>query len=373
MIQGKNGSILAVNGFMDLHVHLREPGHSEKETILTGTASAIAGGYSLICPMPNLCPAPDSLENLGKQLSLINTVKTRVCVLPFGTITMNRNGKEPVAYASLLDEVAGFSDDGSGVEDDQLMHTCMREIAACGGLLSAHCELMYNHQTGEKVESIGEREWREVERNIRFAKETGCRLHICHVSTKESVELIREGKRMGVRVTAETAPHYLVFNEEDIRAYKADPIRGGAFKMNPPIGSKADQEALLKGIQDGTIDVIATDHAPHTAEEKSRGFAGSLSGIVGMESAFPVLYTKLVKEEVIPMERLMEMMSDAPARILMETPSKEIRKRVERAYRETTFINLIETYTMDSANFKSKGRSCPFDGMEVYGRILQSI
>ena len=354
MIRGINDNgIVVVDGFVDMHVHFREPGNPEKETIQSGTRAAKAGGYSLVCTMPNLNPAPDSLEHLKVQQELILQY-AEVGVLPFATITKGRKGEEPTHYESLADKVAGFSDDGNGVQDDKVMMRCMKGIAKVGGLLAAHCELLNDPHTGAPAHDIRQREALEVERNIRLAKDTGCRLHICHVSTEDSVRLIRQGKKMGVHLTAETAPHYLVFSKEDVRDK-------GCFKMNPPIGTLADRNALLAAVGDGTIDVIATDHAPHTKEEKSGGFSASLNGVVGLETAFPVLYTTLVKTGVIQLERLLEMMSDAPCRIL------GIKKTGE------TQIDLNENYTIDASKFFSKGKSSPFDGMQVWGRVIYDL
>ncbi len=344
--------MITVNGFIDMHVHLREPGNPEKETISSGTRAAKAGGYSLVCAMPNLMPVPDSLDTLRVQLELI---RRDACteVLPYASITIGRKGETPVDYESLMPYVAGFSDDGSGVQDDDVMCRCMQGIARCGGLLAAHCELMYDPHTGASVDDIGRREALEVERNIRLAKDTGCRLHICHVSSKESVDLIREGKKDGVCLTAETAPHYLVFSKDDVSD-------DGRFKMNPPIGTEADRQALIDAVRDGVIDVIATDHAPHTQEEKSRGFDDSLNGVVGLETAFPVLYTCLVREGVISLERLLAMMSDAPSRILGVRNDKKIH------------IDLDTEYTIHSSEFLSKGKSSPFDGMKVWGKVIDN-
>ncbi len=349
MIIGKDRHLTIVDAFVDMHVHLREPGYPQKETILTGTRAALAGGYELVCTMPNLNPVPDSIQTLKIQQDII---KKDACVdvLPFASITIGREGKKPVAFDSLVNQVAGFSDDGSGIQDDALMRHAMVAIAKCGGLLSAHCELLHDPHTGQMIEDVSKREVFEVERNIRLAKDTGCRLHLCHISTEDSVNLIRQAKRSQINITAETAPHYLVLNQNDCKD-------DGRYKINPPIGTKKDQQALIAAIQDGTIDVIATDHAPHTQQEKSQGFEGSLSGIVGLETAFPVLYTKLVKEGLISLERLLEMMSDVPCRIL------------GRKHMAMTYINLEKTYTICSSSFLSKGRSCPFEGMRVFGKI----
>ena len=289
-------------GLVDLHVHLREPGFSSKETIATGTAAAAHGGFTTVCAMPNLEPAPDSLENLRRETAIIERDAV-VKVLPYATITRRRAGREIVDFAALKPYVAAFSDDGSGVQDDDMMLAAMRAAAANDCIIAAHCEVnsllhggyihdgAYAAAHGHKGIS-SESEWRQIERDIRLAEQTGCRYHVCHISTKESVALIRDAKRSGVRITCETGPHYLTMCDADLR-------EEGRFKMNPPIRSAADRNALIEGVQDGTIDVIATDHAPHTAEEKSRGLAGSAMGVVGLETSFAVIYTKLVMAGII--------------------------------------------------------------------------
>lgn len=348
-----SSSCFYMPGFVDLHVHLREPGNIEKETVLTGTKAAKTGGFSLICAMPNITPAPDCLENLKVELDIINK-DAQMKVLPFGCITKGRAGKEPAEYEEMMPYVAGFSDDGSGIEDDEVMKECMTRIARLGGLLVAHCE---KHNPSTHLHSD---EAREVERNIALAKETGCRLHLCHISTKESVNLIRQAKKDGVDVSCETAPHYLMFDTEMLKEILSnDGVDGGAYKMNPPIGTSEDRQALIEGLKDGTIDVIATDHAPHTAEEKSKGFEKSLNGIVGMESSFPVMYTYFVKTGIISMERLIDLMSRNARKILRYEDDITIK------------ADLTTEFTIDANSFESKGHSCPFNGMKVYGKILQ--
>ena len=285
-------------GLVDVHVHLREPGFSEKETIATGTAAAAHGGYTTVCPMPNLNPAPDSPEHLEAELALIRRDAV-VRVLPYGSITRGQKGRgELVDFGALAGEVVGFSDDGRGVQGEELMAEAMRRAAAVGKPIVAHCEVdellkggyihdgVYCREHGHKG-ICSESEWRQVERDIKLAAETGCQYHVCHVSTKESVELIRRAKAAGLKVSGETAPHYLLLCDEDLQ-------EDGRFKMNPPLRGREDREALRQAVADGTIEVIATDHAPHTAEQKSRGLAGSAMGIVGLECAFPLLYTYLV-------------------------------------------------------------------------------
>lgn len=281
-------SLTIVSGLVDLHVHLREPGFSAKETIATGTMAAAAGGFTTVCPMPNLSPAPDSVENLEKELELIRR-DAKVKVIPYATITRKRYGRELVDFDSMKDSVAGFSDDGSGVQSDEVMRQAMAEAARTNSIIAAHCEIDallnkgYIHD-GEYARQHGHRgicsesEWGQIKRDIELAREAGCRYHVCHISTKESVELIRQAKAEGVRITCETAPHYLTMCDMDLQ-------EDGRFKMNPPIRSAEDRDALIAGVQDGTIDVIATDHAPHTADEKSRGLEFSAMGVVGLETS----------------------------------------------------------------------------------------
>ncbi len=372
-------------GLVDVHVHLREPGFSAKETITTGTRAAAAGGYTTVCAMPNLNPAPDTLEHLQQQLDLIERDAV-VRVLPYGTITMGQKGSgELVDFMALAPHVAAFSDDGRGVQTEELMREAMRRVKAIDGLIVAHCEdetLLrggYIHD-GEWCKSHGhkgicsESEWVQVERDLRLVEETGCRYHVCHVSTRESVELIRRAKRKGLPVTAETAPHYLLLTDEDL-------LDEGRFKMNPPLRSKEDRQALIEGILDGTIEVIATDHAPHTMEEKSRGLAGSAFGIVGLETAFPLLYTYLVKRGVISLEKLLEVMSVNPRRIFRigaaaSAPTvslSEIPSDAPAPARDWTEIDLDAEYEIDPDKFLSKGRSTPFSGWKVSGKVIKTV
>lgn len=308
-----------VPGLVDMHVHFREPGYSYKETIATGSRAAAKGGFTTVCTMPNLNPAPDSVENLQKQLDIIRK-DAAVNVLPYATITQKRMGHELVDYNVLAPLVAGFSDDGTGVQDEDVMRKAMEGIAPTGKILAAHCEveaLLFNGyiHDGEYARAHGHRgicsesEWKEIERDIRLSEETGCRLHVCHISTKESVALIREAKARGVKVTCETGPHYLTFCDEDLQEH-------GRFKMNPPIRSRADRDALRQGIIDGTIDVIATDHAPHAENEKSKGLEKSAMGVVGLETAFAAVYTTMVKSGMISIERLVKIMTINARRIL---------------------------------------------------------
>lgn len=358
-------------GLVDLHVHLREPGFSSKETIATGTAAAAHGGFTTVCAMPNLEPAPDSLENLRRETEIIERDAV-VKVLPYATITRRRAGREIVDFAALRPYVAAFSDDGSGVQDDGMMLAAMRAAAANDCIIAAHCEVnsllhggyihdgAYAAAHGHKGIS-SESEWRQIERDIRLAEQTGCRYHVCHISTKESVALIRDAKRSGVRITCETGPHYLTMCDADLR-------EEGRFKMNPPIRSAADRDALIEGVQDGTIDVIATDHAPHTAEEKSRGLAGSAMGVVGLETSFAVIYTKLVMAGIISPERMIELMAEAPRRIFALGGGLAAGEKADIAV-----FDLGNEFTVDPATFLSKGRSTPFEGWRLHGQTILTL
>ena len=360
------GGMKILPGLVDVHVHLREPGFTAKETIATGTRAAAHGGYTTVCPMPNLSPAPDSPEHLAVELEAIRR-DAAVRVVPYGCITRGQKGRgELVDFDALAPDVVGFSDDGRGVQEEALMREAMRRVARTGRPVVAHCEVEalldkgYIHDGGY-CRAHGHRgissesEWRQVERDIRLAAETGCRYHVCHVSTKESVELVRRAKAAGLPVSCETAPHYLVLSEDDIR-------EDGRFKMNPPLRTPDDRDALVEGLADGSIDMVATDHAPHSREEKSRGLEGSLMGVVGLECAFPVLYTKLVKTGKLTLERLTEAMSTAPARRFgIDT---------DEAY---AVFDLGEAYTVDPEKFRSKGRATPFDADTVYGKHIATL
>lgn len=357
---------IRIPALVDMHVHFREPGFSQKETILSGSSAAMCSGYSDVFTMPNLNPAPDSIDNLNIQKGIIAR-NSLIGVHPYATITLDRKGEgELVNIKELAPLVPGFSDDGCGVQSEDLMRCAMEQCAEAGSIIVEHCEvnnLLHNGyiHAGVYARTHGHRgicsesEWREVERNIRLSEETGCRLHICHISTKESVQLIREAKARGVKVTCETAPHYLLLNE---RCMGED----GCWKMNPPLRGVDDQMALLAGIQDGTIDVIATDHAPHTDEEKSRGLEHSAFGIVGIECAFPLMYTYLVRTGFITLDRLVELMSTR-AREIMGLPIGTSWATFE-----------VETpYEIDPRKFISKGHSTPFAGWQVYGRCTETI
>lgn len=366
------GGLHLLPGLVDVHVHLREPGFTQKETIATGTAAAAHGGYTTVCAMPNLNPAPDSPATLGVELAAIGR-DARVKVIPYGCITMGQRGAgELVDFAALAPDVIGFSDDGRGVQSEALMEEAMRRAAAVRKPIVAHCEVDdllrggYIHD-GEYCREHGHRgissesEWRQVERDIALAERTGCQYHVCHVSTRESVELVRRARARGLAVSCETAPHYLLLCDEDLQ-------EEGRFKMNPPLRSRADRDALREGVLDGTIEVIATDHAPHTAEEKSRGLAGSAMGIVGLECAFPLLYTYLVKPGMLTLERLVELMSLNPRRIFGLGSGLQAGQPAD-----FTVMDLGAEYEIDPAAFLSMGHATPFAGWRVGGRTMLTV
>ena len=358
-------------GLADVHVHLREPGFSAKETIASGTLAAAHGGYTTVCAMPNLSPAPDAVETIAVEQQMIDE-QAVVEVLPFATITTGRRGEQVVDVEALKDLSCGFSDDGSGVQIDEVMLDAMHRVAAVDGIIAAHCEensLLrggYIHD-GEYAKAHGhkgicsESEWAPIARDVEMVAKTSCRYHVCHVSAKESVEIIRQAKKRGLPVTCETGPHYLVFSDADLQ-------EDGRFKMNPPIRSAEDRYALLKGIQDGTIECIATDHAPHTAEEKSKGLKGSTMGVVGLETAFAVTYTHLVRTGMITLEKAVELLCDNPRRIFRLGGAL---RKGERA--DIAVFDVREPYKVDSQTFLSKGKSTPFEGMEVYGRCVMTL
>ena len=349
-------------GFCDVHVHFREPGFSYKETIATGSRAAARGGYTAVCTMPNLNPVPDSVENLRVQRRLIEETAC-IHVYPYGAITIGEQGEALSDLEGMAPDVVGFSDDGRGVQSYDLMRQAMLRAKALGKPIVAHCEVNsllrggYIHD-GDYAKAHGHRgicsesEWGQIARDLQLVKETGCAYHVCHVSAKESVALIRKAKAEGLDVTCETGPHYLVMDDSDLQ-------EDGRFKMNPPLRDKADREALLEGLADGTIDMIATDHAPHSAEEKGGGLEKSAMGIVGLETAFPLLYTYLVKPGVISFARLMELLHDAPCRRFGIAPTTGF-----------TLFDLNRTYPIDPAEFLSMGRATPFAGWSVQGRCL---
>lgn len=356
---------IIVPGLCDVHVHFREPGFSYKETIASGSAAAAHGGYTAVCTMPNLDPVPDSAEHLQVQLDAIER-GAAIKVLPYGAITVGEKGEKLADMEAMSDKVCAFSDDGKGVQNDEMMGEAMTAAKRLGKIIAAHCEdnsLLFDGyiHDGEYARMHGHRgissasEYKQIERDLRLAEETGCAYHVCHISTKESVELIRQAKAHGVNVTCETAPHYLVLCDEDMQ-------EDGRFKMNPPLRSREDKQALIEGIKDGTIDMIATDHAPHSAEEKGRGLEKSLMGVVGLETAFPVLYTELVTKNIITLDRLVELMSFKPKeRFGIDTNN------------DFAVFDISEAYKIDPKDFLSMGRATPFAGREVFGRCLLTV
>lgn len=356
---------IIVPGLCDVHVHFREPGFSYKETIASGSAAAAHGGYTAVCTMPNLDPVPDSAEHLQVQLDAIKR-GAAIKVLPYGAITVGEKGEKLADMEAISDKVCAFSDDGKGVQNDEMMREAMAKAKRLGKIIAAHCEdnsLLFGGyiHDGEYARMHGHRgissasEYKQIERDLRLAEETGCAYHVCHISTKESVELIRQAKVHGVNVTCETAPHYLVLCDEDMQ-------EDGRFKMNPPLRSREDKKALIEGIKDGTIDMIATDHAPHSAEEKGRGLEKSLMGVVGLETAFPVLYTELVMKNIITLDRLVELMSFKPKeRFGIDTNN------------DFAVFDISEAYKIDPEDFLSMGRATPFAGREVFGRCLLTV
>lgn len=356
---------IIVPGLCDVHVHFREPGFSYKETIASGSAAAAHGGYTAVCTMPNLDPVPDSAEHLQVQLDAIER-GAEIKVLPYGAITVGEKGEKLADMEAMSDKVCAFSDDGKGVQNDEMMREAMTAAKRLSKIIAAHCEdnsLLFDGyiHDGEYARMHGHRgissasEYKQIERDLRLAEETGCAYHVCHISTKESVELIRQAKAHGVNVTCETAPHYLVLCDEDMQ-------EDGRFKMNPPLRSREDKKALIEGIKDGTIDMIATDHAPHSAEEKGRGLEKSLMGVVGLETAFPVLYTELVTKNIITLDRLVELMSFKPKeRFGIDTNN------------DFAVFDISEAYKIDPEDFLSMGRATPFAGREVFGRCLLTV
>ena len=356
---------IIVPGLCDVHVHFREPGFSYKETIASGSAAAAHGGYTAVCTMPNLDPVPDSAEHLQVQLDAIKR-GAAIKVLPYGAITVGEKGERLADMETISDKVCAFSDDGKGVQNDEMMREAMTAAKRLGKIIAAHCEdnsLLFGGyiHDGEYARIHGHRgissasEYKQIERDLRLAEEAGCAYHVCHISTKESVELIRQAKARGVDVTCETAPHYLVLCDEDMQ-------EDGRFKMNPPLRSREDKKALIEGIKDGTIDMIATDHAPHSAEEKWRGLEKSLMGVVGLETAFPVLYTELVTKNIITLDRLVELMSFKPKeRFGIDTEN------------DFAVFDISEAYKIDPEDFLSMGHATPFAGREVFGRCLLTV
>ena len=366
LVQESDG-VFSFPGFCDVHVHFREPGFSYKETIVSGSRAAARGGYTAVCAMPNLNPVPDSVAHLMEEEALIRAAGGIAEVYPYAALTVGEKGQEAAELEALAPRVIAFSDDGKGVQSESMMRGLMERCAKLGKIIAAHCEdesLLrggYIHD-GAYAKAHGhkgicsESEWGPIKRDLQLAKETGCAYHVCHISCKESVALIRQAKKEGVDVSCETAPHYLLMDESNLQ-------EDGRFRMNPPIREKADREALLEGLLDGTIDMIATDHAPHSAEEKSRGLAGSAFGIVGLETAFPVLYTGLVRPGILSLEGLIERMAISP------------RERFGIPLREgdRTEWDLTREYEIDPAEFLSMGKATPFAGWRVYGRCLRTV
>ena len=363
--------LVVAPAFVDVHVHLREPGYGYKERIATGTMAAARGGYTTVCSMPNLNPVPDSVENLKAQQDIIDR-DAKIEVLPYAAITIGRKGEELVDMASLVGKVCAFSDDGSGVQVDGMMERAMTEAVKHDQLIAAHCEVEellkggYIHD-GEYAKAHGhkgicsESEWEQVKRDIEIAERLGCRYHVCHISTKETVQLVREAKARGVKVTCETGPHYLIFTDMDLE-------EDARWKMNPPLRSAQDRAALVEGIKDGTIDMIATDHAPHSVEEKSRGLKDSAMGIVGLETAFAALNTHLVRKGVITMERLVELMSLNPRKVFRIAGGLNEGDRAD-----VVLLDTEKEWRVDSEKFYSMGRISMFDGREMTGDVVMTL
>ena len=352
-------------GFCDVHVHFREPGFSYKETMHSGSLASARGGYTAVCTMPNLNPVPDSVENLHQQLKLIEAGAC-IHVYPYGAITVGEKGETLADLAGMAPNVIGFSDDGRGVQSDDMMRSAMLEAKKLNKMIVAHCEVNellrggYIHD-GAYAAAHGHRgicsesEWAQIARDLQLVKETGVKYHVCHISTKESVDIIRKAKAQGIDVTCETGPHYLVMDDSMLQ-------EDGRFKMNPPLRSAEDREALVRGIQDGTIDMIATDHAPHSAEEKAKGLEKSAFGVVGIETAFPICYTYLVKTGIITMEKLMELLVINP------------RKRFDIPLgNDFSIWDLEASYTVDPADFLSMGKATPFAGWTVQGKCMATV
>ncbi len=365
------GGNVAIPGLVDLHVHLREPGFEYKETIASGTRAAAAGGFTTVCAMPNINPVPDDMPSLRRQLDIIAR-DALVEVLPYASITRKRMGQELTDHAALAPYVAGFSDDGTGVDSEEMMLQAMKSIAATGRPLAEHCEVqelvrggcIHDGEFARKHGYPGicsESEWREVERNIRLAEQTGCPLHICHVSTRESCELIRQAKARGVNVTGETGAHYIAFCDADMR-------EEGRFKMNPPLRSAEDREALIRAIADGTLDCIASDHAPHSAEEKSRGLKQSAMGVTGLELSLPAMYTYGVLPGHISFERMIELMATTPRRIFGIQGGMQPGMRADIA-----IVDFDTPFTVDPATFLSQGKATPFEGCELRGKVRATV
>ena len=357
-------------GFADVHVHLREPGFSYKETIKTGTLASAHGGYTAVCSMPNLNPVPDNVENLKMQLDIIEK-DACIHVYPYGSITVGQMGEELSDMEGMAKDIIAFSDDGRGVQSDEMMEEAMLKAKALGKMIVAHCEVNdllkggYIHD-GEYAKAHGHRgicsesEWKQIERDLKLVEKTGCSYHVCHISTKESVEIIRQAKAKGLDVTCETGPHYLILDDSNLQ-------EDGRFKMNPPLRGEADRLALIEGIKDGTIDMIATDHAPHSAEEKGRGLEKSMMGVVGIETAFPLMYTYFVETGVITLEKLIELMSINPRKRFGIGGGTD-----DGQSADFTVVDLDAEYEINPDEFYSMGKATPFEGYKVKGKIVHT-
>ena len=362
---GDSDNIVILPGFCDVHVHFREPGFSYKETIKTGSEAGAHGGYTSVCTMPNLNPVPHNAKNIKEQLDIISKDAV-IKVYPYGSITLDQKGQELADFDGLADLAIAYSDDGRGVQSEEMMRSAMLKAKALDKMIVAHCEVdsllfggyihdgLYSALHDEKG-IFSRSEWEQIARDIKLAKEIGCAYHVCHISTKESVAIIRQAKKDGVNITCETAPHYLVLNDMDIK-------NEGRFKMNPPIRDESDRLALIEGIMDGTIDMIATDHAPHSAEEKSQGLKDSKMGVVGLESAFSIMYTEFVKTGKITIEKLLDLMC--------YNPKKRFGIDDGNSY---TVFDLSKEYTINPNEFLSKGRATPFEGRRAYGKCLLTV
>ncbi len=360
-----NSRFTVFPGFCDVHVHFREPGFSYKETIFSGSRASARGGYTAVCTMPNLDPVPDSMEHLSQQLAIIER-DACIHVYPYGAITVGEKGGQLADLDAMAPYTAGFSDDGRGVQSEDMMRAAMEKAKALGKLIVAHCEdnsllrggYIHDGQYAADRSHRGicsESEWGPIARDLKLVEEIGCKYHVCHISTKESVELIRQAKARGVNVTCETGPHYLILDDSCLQ-------EDGRFKMNPPLRSREDRQALVAGILDGTIDMIATDHAPHSAEEKSQGLEKSAFGIVGIETAFACLYTHLVKPGILGMDRLMELLVLNPRR-RFDLPMGN----------DFTVWNLNEAFLVDPEQFLSMGKATPFEGHTLFGTCYLTV
>lgn len=362
-----------IPGLVDVHVHFREPGFEYKETIATGTQAAASAGYTAVCTMPNLKPTPDSMETLQIQRDIIER-DAKIKVFPYGCITKGQLGAEMADIDAMNPYVCAFSDDGHGVQKDEMMRSAMLKVKTLGSRIAAHCEvnsLLHNGyiHLGDYAAQHGHRgicsqsEWEQIARDVDLVKETGCQYHVCHISTKESVEIIRNAKKLGLPVSCETAPHYLLLTDADLQ-------EEGRFKMNPPVRSSDDKAALIEGLMDGTIEVIATDHAPHSAEEKSRGLEKSAFGIVGLETAFPLMYTYFVENGRMSLEKLVDVMSHNPRRLfaLGEKVDVAVGSKADFA-----FMDLNTNYAINPENFVSKGKATPFAGVEVHAHCCMTM